>query len=259
MTNPSLYEPVEYEDSQHRYSYGGHRYLSATQIVEKFCVPFDALAVATRYAQKNGFTAQYWMDQWEQKNLRSKERGNYIHAANELSLHGRMIDRWQGQTITVQGDSITDAVPWIQRPDGVYLERKVWHHGMRTAGRVDKIILYTDPNNRSRRYVDIQDYKTNERLEKVSYQFKGSGNYKMMLPPLGYIMDSNWWHYQLQLSLYMFMMEYQGFIPGEMAIIYYPHPTADDKGNLVDPPRQIHPVTYMKKEVLSMLSYLRRA
>ena len=234
--------PVDYNDAQHAYSYAGQRYISASQIVEKFTQPFNSLEVATRYAEKNGFTAEYWMDVWEKNKQDSLVRGNFIHDAQETSLHGRMIDIFGGKQVNVIGDSVVETDPWILRPDGVYTERKLWHHGYKIAGRSDKIILSTE---NFVRYAHVEDYKSNKKLDKESYQFK-NGSYKMMKPPLGHLMDCNFNHYQLQLSLYMFMLEYQGFKPGTIRIIHIPH-----EGG-----RQVHECQYLKREVVNIMRYL---
>jgi hypothetical protein len=241
---------VEYEDSAHQYSLEGIRYRSASQIVGMFHEKFDAVAVATKYAAKNGGTPEYWMSEWKNKCDVSLERGNTIHDANELALNARMIDIVNGKELVVQGDRYDDTYPWFERPDGVYTERKLWHHGYRCAGRSDKVILRTAE---SVRYADVEDYKTNAEIKMVSYQYK-SGQFKMMNPPLGHIMDCNFWHYTLQLSIYMFMLEYQGFTPGQMHIIHYPHPTQEHP----KPERIRIPVEYRKREVIAMLTFLNR-
>ena len=253
--------PVAYDDAKHLYSAAGRRYVSASQLVEKFVNPFDSPEVAKRYAEKHGMTAEYWLNQWATKNEKSKIRGNHIHDTNELILQAKMIDRFNDHQLTVHADAVTEEDPWITRPDGIYTERKIWHHGYRIAGRADKIILLSMPNfaesttyeTRTIRYAHIEDYKTNERLDFESYQFRNSSR-KMMKPPLGHVMDCNIWHYYLQLSTYMFMLEYQGFTPGTMTIIHYPHPSADNPN-----PKPIrYNVPYLKKEVLMMVKFINR-
>lgn len=255
---------VDYNDAKHLYSLQDQRYTSASQIVGLFTPPFDTWAVATNYAAKHGGTPEYWVDQWSQKTTKSLVRGNKIHDANELVLNARMIDVIEGEVLPVQGDRYDDNYPWFERPDGVYTERKLWHHGYRAAGRSDKVILRTVNKSLQvegselslpsvTRYADVEDYKTNESIDKVSYQFK-NGNFKMMKPPIAHIMSSNYWHYALQLSLYMFMLEYQGFEPGNIRIIHYPHPTEANP----NPERVYYDLPYMKREVINMLSFINR-
>lgn len=251
--------PPEYDDAIHRYSFQGIPYTSSTQVVEKFSHPFDQQSVAIAYAAKHGNTPEYWIQQWNQKRDESLVRGNGIHDANETALQGMQLASFQGTARPVHGPAIREEDDWYQRPDGIYTERKLWHHGYRVAGRADKIILEThgyissmpatgkEPRE-AVRTAHIEDYKTNEKLDKVSYQYKSTGDYKMMKAPIAHIMDCNWWHYCLQLSLYMFMLEYQGFKPGTMSIIHYPH-----EGG-----KESHQVPYLRKEVVLMLQWLPR-
>lgn len=252
------HQPVDYDDSQHLYSMQGRKYTSASQLYELFKEPFPEDA-HIRYAEKHGGTPEYWKAKWAEKNQKSTHRGTIIHDANEVALTGMMIDRVHGQEYKVMGDVIRDEDPWYNRPDGVYLEKKLWHHGYRIAGRADKITLTTAQEQvgnawAHNRYAHVDDYKTNEKLERESYQFK-NGNYKMMKPPLGHLMDCNWIHYCLQLSTYMLMLEYQGFLPGKMRIKHYPHPTAEDP----NPVPVWYDVPYLKKEVVLMCTYLNRS
>lgn len=240
---------VHYDDPTHTYSWGGVRYLSSSQIVERYCQPFDMKAVSESYAYKHGQTPEYWVEQWTKIKDDSLVRGNTIHDANDLALNARMIDVIDGEVVPVVGDYYDDAYPWFQRPDGVYTERMLWHHGYKIAGRSDKIRLRTVEGVR---YADVEDYKTNKSIDLESFKFY-NGKHKMMLAPLTYVMDCNIMHYTLQLSIYMFMLEYQGFTPGRLRIIHYPHPTDFDPS-----PKPVHyDLPYMKREVIAMLNHLR--
>lgn len=238
--------PVQYNDELHAYSFEGRRYTSASQLVEKFVKPFETMETAIRYAEKNGETAEYWIEQWRIKKEKSLVRGNYIHDSNEEALQGMMMYPFQGKILPVHAEA-PDSIRWFTRPDGIYTERMLWHHGWQIAGRADKIIL---TSHNDIRVAHVEDYKTNEEIKTESYQYK-NGDYKKMLPPLGYLMDCNWIHYCLQLSTYMFMLEYQGFTPGSITLIHYPHPTEENP----EPKPVRKEVPYMKKEVLLMCKY----
>ena len=255
--------PVDYDDALHSYTLNKHKYTSASGIAERFHESFPADA-HIKYAAKHGNTPEYWKAKWAEKNLISRVRGNRIHDANETTLHARMIDIFEGQQLPVIGQTVTEDVPWITRPDGVYTEQKLWHHGYRLAGRVDKVILLTprahnpweEMENRmlygpAKRYAHIDDYKTNEKLDFKSYQYK-NGSYKMMRVPVAHLMDCNWIHYCIQQSAYMLMLEYQGFLPGTMTITHYPHSTEEEP----NPKKIKYTVPYMKKEVVNMCNFL---
>ena len=253
-------KPVQYDDKLHAYSCEGIRYTSASQLPEKFTNPFPKDAHIA-YAAKHGMTPEYWLNQWATKNEKSKIRGNNIHDYNEEITHARQIVQFEDVILPVHVREEVLEMPWIDRPDGVYTEQMTWHHGFKIAGRMDKVLLTTQKikDNRSERpikhlrYAHIEDYKTNERIDFESYQFK-NGSHKMMKPPVGHLQDCNWIHYCIQQSAYMLMMEYQGFLPGSITITHYPHPTADSPNPL--PVK--YSVPYMKKEVISMCNFINR-
>lgn len=249
---------IEYNDSKHQYSYNGVPYISVTQLISQYHEEFDTQARAKSYAEKHGETPEFWVKKWTDIRDESLRRGNAIHKEQEDLLEG--------------GATVVDGVPFFTQnadlhyresyladlPDGVYPEIKLWSHFYRVAGRSDRILITTDQRTR---YVRVQDHKTNKELKKLSYQFRG-GAYKMMFPPLGHIMDSNYWHYALQLSTYMYMAETMGFVPDPvlpLQVIHYPH---SSKYLDVLPPgveEDLSPIfydlPYLRKEVVSMMTH----
>jgi len=252
-------KPVQYDDKLHAYSCDGVRYTSASQLPEKFTVPFPEDAHIA-YAAKHGMTPEYWLNKWRTKNEISKIRGNHIHDYNEEIVHAKQVVEFEDVLFPVHVREEILEQPWFDRPDGVYTEQMTWHHGFKIAGRMDKVLLTTDMIKlkdgkwvAKDRYAHIEDYKTNEKINFESYQFK-NGTYKMMKPPIGHLQDCNWIHYCLQQSAYMLMMEYQGFRPGTITITHYPHPTAE----VPIPVPVKYSVPYMKKEVISMCNFINR-
>jgi hypothetical protein len=255
MQNNSI--QIIHNESEHWYQVANTRYTSVTQVIDKFSNEFKAHEVARKYAIKHGQTADYWLEQWDKKKKKAVTRGNLIHSANETALQGAMLSVTpQGEVLPVVSKALyenTEATKtlWWDRPDGIYTEAIVWHHGFKVAGKTDKTTLRTSYKNTSIRYADVEDYKTNEKLNEFSHRYR-NGSYKMMKVPIAHIMDSNWWHYQLQLSLYMLMLEAQGFLPGTLTITHYPHPTEDNP----NPKKEHHIIPYLKKEAVLVLTYL---
>lgn len=95
-----------------------------------------------------------------------------------------------------------------QLPDGFYPELLIWDDEYKIAGTADKVFIETILGDR---YVDIDDYKTNQSIDKKSYYTKGKG-FTMMKEPVSHLMDCKHSHYHLQVSIYGYMMEKHGFI-----------------------------------------------
>lgn len=71
---------------------------------------------------------------------------------------------------------------------------------LRVAGQID--LLIKDGND-----IYIYDYKTNKEIKKRSYYDQTKWSNVMMKYPLNNIMDCNYYHYTLQLSLYAYLLQ----------------------------------------------------
>ena len=120
-------------------------------------------------------------------------------------------------------------------PDGYYPELLVWNEKCGIAGQADKVFLETIGNTR---YVDIDDYKTNNKIKTESAYVKKLKGRVMMKKPLGHLMDCNHTHYNLQISTYAWVMEQFGFKVRNLAFHHYNKP---------------YVLNYLKREVEMML------
>ncbi len=241
---------VQYDDAKHRYYLNNQTYTSATQLIEKFKNHFDTEERSQWMSHRYGNTPEYWRNKWKVENSTSLVRGNKIHNREEKKLYSKGYDLLP-YPVPVQ-ERISDPV-YYNLPDGVYPEMKLWRHDCRIAGRTDKAIIRTLPYRRGidpiDRVMDIDDYKTNKKLRTESFQ-NSRGEYTMMLGPLSHLMDCEMVHYTLQLSLYQYMGEYHGFLPGKRRIIHYPHPIPGVKA--CGP--KIHQLPYLRNEVIAMIN-----
>lgn len=245
---------IEFNEEKHEYTNSqGQKYLSATQLISEFKQPFDAKNIAKRYAEKHGETPEYWIAKWAEKRDTACERGTLFHQEQEEYVLGRGVDMNSGKVFTVQNQAlIMQFTPDLyQLPDGLYPELRMWHNGYRIAGTADKTFIETI---KDKRYVDLDDYKTNERINMTSFKSYATGH-KMMKGPLKHLMDCNFQHYELQLSIYAFMLEAAGFIPRNLQFTHYPHPNTENPFEDREP--QIYPVQYRKAEVLAMIKAYR--
>lgn len=258
---------IDYDDSTHTYSWRGRRYLSATQLIELFSHEFKTKEQAEQYAYRHGQTPEFWMEQWRMTSDRAKERGNKKHNQREEITRYRSMDVSFGKAHRVQNISLYPDTPLSKLPDGIYPELMLWDHRYGIAGRSDKVIIETKRESftmykgdglmgRDVRYTDVEDYKTNRFIKMKSWR-NHDGTYRMMLAPLTDLMDCDWWHYQLQLSLYQFMLEYHEFVARHSQIIHFPHIPPEAPPGAKEPKPVIHPCLYLKDHVSSMLTYLK--
>lgn len=255
---------VQYDDPSHRYFYEGRTYLSATQLLDRFKDKFDTEAQAQRMSDSYGQTPEYWKKKWKNDCEVSIIRGNEIHNSREDYLYGRGVDTIDGRHLQVRNKAIIPVRSYIDLPDGVYPELKLWSHEHRIAGRADKIILRTvrgiipmileglQPNRNMAavRIADVEDYKTNKKIYRRGWQEK-DGTRRMMLSVLSHLEDCEFNHYALQLSIYQYILELKGFHPGKRRIIHYQH----EIEGVGTPKPVIIEVPYLRDEVIAMIKH----
>lgn len=246
---------IDYDDSTHTYSYRGRRYLSATQLIEWFSHEFKSEEQAEQFAYRHGQTKEHWLKEWDETRKKALDRGNQLHNLREDIVRNRAFDVIGGVPFRVRNIEQYPQAKLIQLPDGVYPEMKLWRHDFGIAGRSDKIIFHTIPVT-GPRVAHIQDYKTNRFIRMRSW-LDSHGNRLMMKVPLIHLEDCDWNHYQLQLSLYQYMLEYHDFHPGLRTIIHFPRTLGESPPGAIDPPPKHYSCKYLRDEVISLLNYLK--
>jgi hypothetical protein len=263
---------ILYDDNTHRYYDTEGDFISVTTLLNRYKNPFDAEVMSEIVASKRGGTAEEWKEKWKEGGQKAADRGHEFHAIKEevemntnMTFANRTVGS-QNQWLLLQLKKDWNYLKDL--PDGGYSELMLWHKGYRIAGRADKCLIETV---NGKRFLHIDDHKTNEKpMETESYRDKKTGLYKMMKPPLGRIMDCKLRHYELQLSMYQFLAESMGFLPGERRILHYgltQFELVQGKSltleELLQREPQVYPVKYLKKEVLSVctdyLKTLKRA
>lgn len=251
ITKYEKHYSVDYDHDRHRYSFRDRRYTSATQLLEQFIPPFDVEERSVYMAHRYGNTPEYWKQKWRGGNRESLERGDIIHDREERHLYQKKFIDYNPLLLPVLRPEENYRAPLINLPDGVYPEMKLWRHDHEIAGRSDKVILtswgYVDPV----RTANIEDYKTNKKIAKFGYQDPVTMKTRKLLGPLSHIEDATYWHYALQLSVYQYMLEYHGFLPGYRKLIHFPHPTDE----FPNPKPVPYDLPYLRDEVIAMIKY----
>jgi hypothetical protein len=233
---------VFYDDPSHTYytllNEVKQVYTSATTLIGRYKQPFEARKMAEITARKRGNTPEYWLNEWKKTSKEACEYGTEQHNKREQLLYD------SPQSKPVFNTNNVHLINYHTLEDGIYPELKLWHHGWHIAGRADKCIIETI---NGKRFIHIEDYKTNKELKHKSFVFR-DGTQKMMKAPVAHIQDCNMQHYTLQLSIYQYMAEYLGFLPGNRTIIHIPL-------DGIDTPYDVH---YMRTEVVNILSHAKK-
>lgn len=189
-------------------------------------------------------TQQTILDSWMEENRKSCERGTLIHSKLENALYNK------GEDINLQkfgiGGKFTCKKGYntLDMKYGVYPEYLIYYDnpkiGLHIAGQIDLLI-------KNGNHITLGDHKTNKKLEFKGFFNPYSRKKKMMKFPMNYMEDCNFNHYQLQLSIYAWMLQKLNpeFIIDRLFINYYDH-----EGN-----NKIYECEYLKDDVERMLKH----
>lgn len=147
-------------------------------------------------------TQQDILDEWEKKKNDSCERGTKIHAEIENSFY-KNPSNISLQKFGIGGKfECKKGYDKLDLENGVYPEYLIYvdYNGLRLAGQIDLLI-------KSGKKYYIGDHKTNEKIDlKSGFDTITKSNAKMKYP-LNNLMDCNYYHYTMQLSMYAWMIQ----------------------------------------------------
>ena len=204
-------------------------FTSVTTFVDHFFEGFDAQKVATKlinnYPKYAGRTVESLIADWDA----AADYGTSVHEE---------LERWIKDGIEPSDIKAINGKDWLQhyklKSDiDILSEVIVYSTELSIAGTVD--ILAKD---NSTGLYEIIDWKTSKKIEMVSYGQK-MGTHEITKN----IMDCNFYHYSLQLSLYRYILETYYGLKMQNQLIAQLH---DDGVNA-------HVAPYMKDEIIAML------
>ncbi len=187
-------------------------------------------------------------NRWKDNTKKATDAGTKVHKYKEESLldFGIDLDIFGLDVKVINLLEEIDNLSKLQ--DGVYPELMVWNNQFKIAGISDKITIETIG---TKRFVDIDDYKTYKKVDTTSYLNKATGEYKKMLHPVGHIFDCNYIHASLQLSMYGYFLECFGFT---IRNIKFTHIIMnEDKTKILG--EQPYHCKYLREECISILKH----
>ena len=183
------------------------KWISVTTLVSHFKKPFDAKKIASKVT-KNKNSKWYGLDPvtiqqiWDSEADRSIVLGSWYHDQRESDLCALASMEREGVTIPVfKPNEVKEGVkiaPLQKLEPGVYPEHMVY---LKSAGICGQSDLVEVVNGK----VNIIDYKTNKEIKKESY-VSWEGISDKLCPPVDSLDDCNFYHYALQLSIYMYII-----------------------------------------------------
>jgi hypothetical protein len=245
---------------------------SVTTVLSHFKNPFDAVAISERVSRKSS-SKWYGIDPakirqiWEDETDRSIALGNFFHDREEARyLANETMFMYDQELPVIQ--YITDEkgrkVASSQRLiPGIYPEHMVYLKSAGIVGQSDRVEVETGR-------VHVGDYKTNKEIEYTSY-VDWEGNSKKMLEPVSHLDDCNFNHYNLQLSIYMYMVLRHNprLVPGTINVYHvefeveslneygYPIEKRDANGDPIVKKINTIPMKYLEREAHDVIEYVK--
>lgn len=183
------------------------KWTSVTSFISKFKPKFDSETVAKKSCKNKrskwyGLKPKEILKIWKKESERAIELGNWYH--NEIEQ--RILDC---KTLEREGVEVPIIKPIVDKsgikiaPDqklnaGVYPEHFAYLKSACICGQAD---LVTIVNGK----VNITDYKTNKEIKEKGFT-NWEGITSKMFKPLSHLDDCNLNHYNIQLSLYMYII-----------------------------------------------------
>ena len=245
-------------------------WVSVTSIISKLKQPFEAEKIAEKSSKNKrskwfGMTKQEILDAWKAESERAINVGNWYHNQREEDiLELETIER-HGKVIPIMhplSDSEGLKVAPNQRlNDGMYPEHFVYMKSLGLCGQSDLVEVVDGA-------VHITDYKTNKEIRSESYK-DWEGLSQKMNHPVSHLDDCNLNHYNLQLSIYLYMILKHNpkLKPGTLMIQHiqfedegkddngYPILKTNDVGDPIIKDIVYYDLPYLKEEVLSIVNW----
>lgn len=214
---------IGFHEKGHRYEsisedLQGVEWISATGFVGRFETPFDKNGVADKVSKKKGskwYGMPPWriVELWDAENQRSTDIGSMLHAHLERKYLSM-------ETMPLFGKELKVNPPWYddlgrkidmlpQMSEGVYPEKLLFKRISETLGVCGQSDVVAICDGKAH----ISDHKTNKEI-------KTENHWSKLLPPYSHLDDCEYSKYNLQLSLYMWIVLQNNpeLEPGEMLI-----------------------------------------
>lgn len=168
---------------------------------------------------------------WEDIKVKAAERGTAYHLLREKEAYAK-----GAKPLIEEGDfkigyNLFDLL-------GNYTELILYHPFYKVSGSADIVELFEDKS------FNIRDYKTNKKIPERK-SFKG----ERLNCPVSHLLSCDYDKYNLQLSIYAFILEEYGYKCKDLEVIWIKDLEKDERVSM--------PMEYLKKEAKDILTYFK--
>jgi ATP-dependent exoDNAse (exonuclease V) beta subunit len=260
-----------YESLNDNLEIDGIKWTSVTSFISKFKPKFNSEEIAKK-SSNNKYSKWYKLkpkeiqDIWKKESERAIELGNWYHNEREQGLLDFKTIEREGIDVPiirpiVDNNGIKIAPDQKLKP-GVYPEHFAYLKSAAICGQAD---LVTVVNGK----VNITDYKTNKEIKEKGFT-NWEGITSKMYNPLSHLDDCHLSHYNIQLSLYMYIILKHNpkLKPGKLTIQHVKFETEGEdnygypitkyiNGEPMIKEIKMYELKYLKDEVSSLIMWLK--
>lgn len=208
VNHPNNKHIITFTESDHTYidNYS-KKYMSVTTIVGNAFPKFDTDKIAEQCAIKRGVKKEDLIEEWAKKGMEATRLGTRLHENMEYYIHKEFQKMHEPENLIEKikfesAKKILNGIIEKYQPDLLEPEKLVFSPDFGIAGSIDLLVKVNEKS-----YI-IFDWKClSKDIEKESF----NGKTGHILPTLN-ILDSNYWHYALQLQIYENLLKSENYI-----------------------------------------------
>ena len=233
---------ISLDESSHTYTLkdSNIEFKSVTEFISLFFQPFDEKIIANKLIKLEKYKGKSVTDilqEWEHR----RNRGTIVHQEIESSIielntlknHEYKTDNFHTLDAKSKQGLLFLKTCNIYKNNIIFPEVKVYSEELQLAGTID-LMIYNKPKN----CISLIDWKTNVEIKKTGYK-KGT------LDPTKSIEDCSFNKYELQLSMYQYILEkhYKATVNG----LYIVHLKEDESQHIK--------CLFQENKILEMLAF----
>ena len=248
------------------------KWTSVTSFVGLFKPKFDRDSQAKKSSKNKrskwyGMTPKEITDAWDSETNRAIELGNWYHNQREENICEWDTIQRDGTEVPIirpiTDDNGIKIAPEQKLKDGVYPEHFVYLKSLGICGQADLVSIVNGK-------INILDYKTNKEIKEKGFT-NWEGITSKMYNPVSHLDDCNLNHYNLQLSLYAYIIKKHNpkLKIGKLQIQHvsfekegenehgYPITKYNDQGEPIIKEIKMYDLPYLKDEITSLVMWLK--
>lgn len=215
---------VTFRDSTHVYKLGKRKLTSVTTLIKDYFKPFDAKEIARSLCKWHpkykelGIrkTLKLWKDAAEHGTRTHFLLENFVLTGEDYLVPGDpKASKYENRDInkyTHARDYLRTVLRSVSEPI-THTEIIIYDEELGLAGQID-LIIERNAEVGTERVYDLLDYKTNDKMDTAGYKGEKAKE------PISELPDCSFSKYTLQLSIYAYMLERQGYKIGTLTLLH---------------------------------------